>query len=66
MLKRAKYHRCEVNKFGKLACNFSTFLRILEGNLLRKSLTGSERSDRFKPGKILKITEHVSYSIRHC
>ena len=37
---RAESHRCAVNRFGKLACNFSTLLRFLEGNLFRKSLNG--------------------------
>ena len=33
-LKRAESRRCEVNTLGKLACNFSTFLRFLEGNVI--------------------------------
>ena len=41
-------------------------LRFLEGNLCRKSLTESNGSDRFYPGKFPKIFEHVSYSIRYC
>ena len=57
--KRAESHRCEVNKLGILACN-----RFFRGIYFRKLLTESERSDRFYPGKILKIIEHVSYSIR--
>ena len=34
VLKRAESHRCEVNTLGILACNFSTFLRFLEGFVL--------------------------------
>ena len=28
VLRRAESHRCEVNKFGILACNFSTFFKV--------------------------------------
>ena len=35
-------------------------------NFFRKSLANSEQSDLFQPGKILKIVELVSYSIRYC
>ena len=31
-----------------------------------KSLTESERFDRFQSGKVLQVPEHVSYSIRSC
>ena len=46
-LKCVESHRCEENARGKLACNISTFLRFLEGNVFRKSLTESEWSDQF-------------------
>ena len=42
------------------------FYRFLEGTFSRKSLVKSERSHRFKPGEILQIIEHVSFSIRFC
>ena len=44
VLKRAKSHHCVVNTSGTFACNFSMFLK---GAHVRKSLTESERSDRF-------------------
>ena len=34
-------HRCEGNISGKLARNFSTFLRFLEATFFRKSLVKS-------------------------
>ena len=33
---------------------------------LRTDVAESERSDRFKPDKILKIFEHARHSIRYC
>ena len=66
MLKRAESHYCEVNTLGFLACNFSMFLRFLKGVHFRKSLTQSERRDRFWSDKFLKIVEHVSYLIKYC
>ena len=45
--KHAESHRCEVNTLGILACNFCNFLRFVKGIHFRKSLTESERSDRF-------------------
>ena len=50
----------------KLVCNWVRFSRFLKGIHLRISLTESERSDRFKPGKFLKMIEHVNYPIRYC
>ena len=50
-------HRCEVNTLGILACNFSMSF---------KSLTESERNDRFLPEKFLKVIKYVSYSIKYC
>ena len=47
VLKRAESHRCEVNTLGTFACNFSIFFRFLKRAHFRKSLTESERSDRF-------------------
>ena len=55
VLQRAESHHCAVNTLGKLAGNFSTFSRFLQGNFFRKSPTESERSDQFSPGKIIKI-----------
>ena len=52
VLKRAESHRREVNRVGILACNFSMFLRFLKGIHVRKSLTESEWSDRFKSGML--------------
>ena len=43
------------------AYNFSTFFKVSR----RRFFAKSERSDRFLAGKILKIIEHVSYSIRY-
>ena len=34
MLKRAESHRCEVNKLGKLACNFNTFFTVNQTEFL--------------------------------
>ena len=45
---------CEVNVLRKLAPNLTTFLKVSQKEFFRKSLTESERSDRFQPGKILK------------
>ena len=36
--KRTESHLYEVNTLWKLACNFSTFLRFLEGNFLENRL----------------------------
>ena len=44
----------------------ASFLSFLKGIRFRKSLTESERSDRFWPGKFLKMLEHVSYLIKYC
>ena len=66
VLKCAESHHCEVNTLRIFACNFSTFLSFIKGIHFRKSLTESERSDRYFPGKFLKIIEHVSYLIRYC
>ena len=46
-------HRCEGNISGKVARDSSTFLRFLEGNFLRKSLTGPYRirTERLISGK---------------
>ena len=51
---------------GSLLVILACFVRFLEGNTFRKSFTKSEQSDRFQPGKILKIIEHVGYSFRPC
>ena len=59
-------HCCEVNISYKLPHNFSDLLRFREKEFFRKSLEKSEQSDRFQPGKILKIIEHFSYSIMYC
>ena len=42
------------------------FLMFLEGGFYCKILVKSEQSNQFQAGKILKIVEHVSYSIRYC
>ena len=47
LLKRTESHRCKVNILGIFACNFSMLLWDLKGVPVRKSLTESERSDRF-------------------
>ena len=65
VLKHAESHRCEVNASGTFACNFSTFLTFLKRTHFEKLPTESERSDRFWPGKFLKIIEHVSYLIKY-
>ena len=57
LLKLAESHRSEVNTLGIL-CDFSTFLRFLNGIHFRKSHTESERGDRSSPGKFLKLIEH--------
>ena len=62
MLKRAESHLCEVNTLTIIACNFTMFLRFLKGVHFRKSITESERNDRFKPGKYLKIIDYASYA----
>ena len=54
------------NTLWKFASNFSTFFKVSRREFFRKSLTESERNDRFWHGKLLKIIEHVSYSIRYC
>ena len=59
-------HWFEGNIQRKVSPNLSTFLRFLERTFFRKSLVQSKRSDRFQPGKILKIIEHVSCSVRYC
>ena len=51
---------------GSLLITLPRFFRFLEGNFFTNSPTESERSDRFQPGKFLKIIEHVSQSIRYC
>ena len=66
VLKHAESHRCEVSTLGIFACNISSFQGFSKGIFFRKSLTESERKDQCKPGKILKIIEHFSYSIRYC
>ena len=66
VLKRAQSHRFEVNTLGNFARNFSILLKVFKGAHFRKSLTESERSHRFYLEKFLKLTEHVSYSIRYC
>ena len=66
ILTRTESHQYEVNTLGILACNFSMFLRFLKGIHFRKSLTDSEWSDRFLPGKSPKVIQLVSYSIRYC
>ena len=47
VLKRAESHRCKVNTLGILASDFIMFLRFLKGVHFRKSLSVSERRDRF-------------------
>ena len=47
VLKRAESHCCEVNTLGTLLVILACFLRFLKGAHFRKSLTESERSDRF-------------------
>ena len=54
VLKRAESHRCEVNTL--LLVILACCLRFLKGVHFRKSLTESERSDRFYSGKFLKIS----------
>ena len=46
VLKRVGSHRWDVNILGIFACNFSLFLKFLQGIHFRKSLTDSDRSDR--------------------
>ena len=41
-----------------LACSS----RFLEGNFFQKPLAKSEQRDPFRPGKLLKVIEHYSYS----
>ena len=43
-----------------------SLLAILTGFFFVKSLTASEQSHRFQPGKLLQTFEYVSYSIRYC
>ena len=44
MLKRAESHRCAVNTFGKLACNFGMFFKVsLKGFILENSLQNLNR-----------------------
>ena len=59
-------HPCDVNIPRKLADDFSTFSKVSRSDFLRKSRAKSERIDRFRPGKILTLIEHVSYPIRYC
>ena len=47
MLKRAESHHCDVNTSGNLACNFSTLFKVFQRDSFQKSLTESERNDRF-------------------
>ena len=58
-------HHCNVSITGNLVDYFSTFFMFLEVNFFRKFPAKSERSARFQLEKILKVIEHVSYSIRH-
>ena len=57
--------RCEVKALWKLAFDFSTFGRFLEGNIFRKSSAKSKRNDQFQPGKSRNIFEHFSYWTRY-
>ena len=54
-----------VNIFGNLLLILACLFRSLEENFFRKSLAVSKRSDRFQPGKVPEIIEHVSYSIKY-
>ena len=66
MLKRSEVIGVWETYSRKLLLTLTPFLRFLEGTLVRKSIIQSERSDGFQPGKILKIIEHVGYSVRYC
>ena len=60
--KACSIHRCKVNISGKLAPYFSMLTKASRKKLFRKFLAKSDQSDRYKPGIILKIIEHVSYN----
>ena len=47
VLKRAERHCCEVNTLWTFACNSIMFFKVSQRGHFRKSLTESERSDRF-------------------
>ena len=58
-------HRCDVYILGKLSDDCNRFVKNSQNEIFRKFLLKSEWSDRFQPGKILKIIKHVGYSIKY-
>ena len=65
LAKACPYHRCEANILGKLADDFSMLYKASQNDHFSKSLAKSEARDQNQSGKIPKIIEHVSYSIRY-